>query len=93
MLDATGTTYGVLVQVSVHGTDNSLLVEALRAHPGRLRGVAVTPPDISDRALAELKDAGVTGLRLNTVTGVASASTGSTASSRCARNWAGTCSS
>jgi 2-pyrone-4,6-dicarboxylate lactonase len=69
MLDATGMTYGVLVQVSVHGTDNSLLVEALRAHPGRLRGVAVTPPDISDRALAELKDAGVTGLRLNTVTG------------------------
>ena len=69
MLDATGMTYGVLVQVSVHGTDNSLLVEALRAHPGRLRGVAVTPPDISDRVLAELKDAGVTGLRLNTVTG------------------------
>jgi 2-pyrone-4,6-dicarboxylate lactonase len=69
MLDATGMTYGVLVQVSVHGTDNTLLVEALRAHPGRLRGVAVAPPDLSDRALAELKDAGVTGLRLNTVTG------------------------
>jgi 2-pyrone-4,6-dicarboxylate lactonase len=33
MLDATGMTYGVLVQVSVHGTDNSLLVKALRAHP------------------------------------------------------------
>jgi 2-pyrone-4,6-dicarboxylate lactonase len=69
MLDATGMTYGVLVQVSVHGTDNSLLVEALRTHPGRLRGVAVAPPDLSDRALADLKDAGVTGLRLNTVTG------------------------
>ena len=27
MLDATGMTYGVLVQVSVHGTDNSLMVE------------------------------------------------------------------
>jgi predicted TIM-barrel fold metal-dependent hydrolase len=69
MLDATGMTYGVLVQVSVHGTDNSLLVEALRAHPHRLRGVAVAPADLSDRALAELKDAGVTGLRLNTITG------------------------
>jgi 2-pyrone-4,6-dicarboxylate lactonase len=69
MLDATGMTYGVLVQVSVHGTDNSLLLETLRAHPGRLRGVAVAPSDLSDRALGELRDAGVVGLRLNTITG------------------------
>jgi 2-pyrone-4,6-dicarboxylate lactonase len=69
MLDATRMTYGVLVQVSVHGTDNSLLLEALRANPSRLRGVAVAPADLSDRALGELKDAGVVGLRLNTVTG------------------------
>lgn len=69
MLDATGMTYGVLVQVSVHGTDNSLLLETLRAHPGRLRGIAVAPPDLPDRALGELKDAGVTGLRLNSMTG------------------------
>jgi 2-pyrone-4,6-dicarboxylate lactonase len=69
MLDATRMTYGVLVQVSVHGTDNSLLVEALRAFPRRLRGVAVAPADLSDRALGQLKDAGVAGLRLNTVTG------------------------
>jgi hypothetical protein len=59
MLDATGMTYGVLIQVSVHGTDNSLLVETLRAHPERLRGIAVAPHDLSDRALGELKDAGV----------------------------------
>ena len=69
MLDATGMTYGVLVQVSVHGTDNTLLVETLRAHPERLRGVAVAPHDLSDRAVGELKDAGVVGLRLNTVSG------------------------
>jgi 2-pyrone-4,6-dicarboxylate lactonase len=69
MLDATGMTYGVLVQVSVHGTDNSLLIETLRAHPGRLRGVAVAPPGLSDQALSELRDAGVVGLRLNTITG------------------------
>jgi 2-pyrone-4,6-dicarboxylate lactonase len=69
MLDATGMTYGVLVQVSVHGTDNSLLVDMLTAHPGRLRGIAVAPHDLSDRALGELKDAGVVGLRLNTVSG------------------------
>jgi 2-pyrone-4,6-dicarboxylate lactonase len=69
MLDATGMTHGVVVQVSVHGTDNSLLVQTLRAHPNRLRGIAVAPPDLSDAALAELKDTGVVGLRLNTVSG------------------------
>ncbi|MCL2580962.1 MAG: amidohydrolase family protein [Streptosporangiales bacterium] len=69
MLDATGMAYGVLVQVSVHGTDNSELLRALRAHPFRLRGVAVIDPDPPDRLLAELDDAGVTGLRLNTMTG------------------------
>lgn len=69
MLNATGMTYGVLVQVSVHGTDNHLLLETLRAHPARLRGVAVIPPDISDAELARLKDAGITGLRLNVLYG------------------------
>lgn len=69
MLDATRMTYGVLVQVSVHGTENSLLVETLRAHPGRLKGVAVVDPRVSDRELAELHDAGVVGLRINTLTG------------------------
>src|SRR6202041_3438930 len=38
MLNANGMTYGVVVQVSVHGSDNSLLVQTLRAHPNRLRG-------------------------------------------------------
>lgn len=69
MLDATGMTYGVLVQVSVHGTDNTLLLDTLRAHPDRLKGVAVVDPGISDRERAELHDAGVAGLRINTLTG------------------------
>ncbi|MEV6643107.1 amidohydrolase family protein [Amycolatopsis sp. NPDC051371] len=68
MLDATKMTYGVLVQVSVHGTDNSLLLDTLRAHPGRLKGVAVVDPHVSDRERAELHDAGITGLRINTLT-------------------------
>src|ERR1700691_5916602 len=69
MLDATDMTYGVLVQVSAHGTDNSLMVDALKASPGRLRGIAVAPYDLPDRDLADLKEAGVTGLRLNIVSG------------------------
>ena len=65
MLDATGMAYGVLVQVSVHGIDNSLLVKALRERPGRLRGVAVIDADMTDAALLALRDAGVTGIRVN----------------------------
>ena len=41
MLDATGMTYGVLTQVSVHGFDNRRLCETLRANRRRLRGIAV----------------------------------------------------
>jgi predicted TIM-barrel fold metal-dependent hydrolase len=69
MLDATGMTYGVLVQVSVHGTDNRLMVETLQAHPTRLRGIAVIPLGLPDRELAALKEAGVVGLRLNVLYG------------------------
>lgn len=62
-------TYGVLVQVSVHGTDNSPLLEMLAAHPGRLRGVAVVSPGTSDATLSALHEAGVAGLRMNSVSG------------------------
>src|SRR6185312_14666959 len=65
MLDATGMTYGVLTQVSVHGTDNSLLVETLRASKERLRGIAVINLDCPERERAALKSAGVVGLRIN----------------------------
>jgi predicted TIM-barrel fold metal-dependent hydrolase len=69
MLDATGMAKGVLVQVSVHGTDNRLLVETLRAHRERLRGIAVIPLGLPDAALAELDEAGIRGLRLNVLFG------------------------
>ena len=69
MLDATGMTYGVLIQVSVHGADNSVLLGVLAAHRDRLRGVAVVAPDVCDTELGRLADAGVVGLRLNTISG------------------------
>ena len=69
MLDATGMTYGVLTQVSVHGTDNRLLVETLCANRNRLRGIAVMAPDASETERAALKGAGVVGLRLNILYG------------------------
>lgn len=69
MLDATGMTYGVLIQVSVHGTDNRLMLETLRANPARLRGVAVVDLGLPDAAYADLKEAGVVGLRINALFG------------------------
>lgn len=69
MLDGTGMTYGVLIQVSVHGTDNRLMLETLRANPKRLRGVAVVDLGQSDNYYNELKEAGVTGLRINVLYG------------------------
>lgn len=69
MLDATGMTYGVLVQVSVHGTDNTLMCDTIRDHQQRLRGVAVIPHDLDQDRLRQLNEAGVVGLRLNTTTG------------------------
>lgn len=69
MLDAAGHSFGTLVQVSVHGTDNRLLCESLLQYPQRLRGVAVFGPDNTERELAELKKAGVVGARIQTVAG------------------------
>jgi 2-pyrone-4,6-dicarboxylate lactonase len=69
MLDAAGMTYGVLVQVSVHGTDNRLMVETWRANPERLRGIGVVPLGLPDSGYEALRDAGVVGLRLNVLYG------------------------
>lgn len=69
MLDALHMTYGVLVQISVYGTDNRCMLEVLRRHPSRLRGVAVVSPDITDRDLETLHEAGVRGLRINVLFG------------------------
>jgi 2-pyrone-4,6-dicarboxylate lactonase len=69
MLDKVGLQYGVVVQVSVHGTDNRLLLQALREYPDRLRGVAVIDPAISDKEVAVLNDAGVRGVRILDIVG------------------------
>jgi predicted TIM-barrel fold metal-dependent hydrolase len=64
MLAATGCTRGVLVQISVYGTDNRYMLEALGRNPN-LRGVAVVGPEVSDRELEALHAGGVRGLRIN----------------------------
>ena len=69
MLDATGMTYGVLIQVSVHGTDNRLLRQTLKANPDRLRGVGVMPLGLGDAEYRAAQEDGIVGLRLNVLYG------------------------
>lgn len=57
----------VLVQPSVYGSDNRLLLDALAQDPVHLRGVAVLPADVADGDLERLQAAGVRGLRVNLV--------------------------
>lgn len=60
----------VLVQPSVYGTDNTVLLDALRAGQGRHRGVVVLPPSVDDAALAAMHALGVRGVRFNLVSPV-----------------------
>ena len=67
MLKTIGIARAVLVQGSIYGTDNTVLLEALKNGNGRYRGIAVVAPDISERELRKLHDAGVRGVRMNIV--------------------------
>jgi 2-pyrone-4,6-dicarboxylate lactonase len=67
MLDMLGVERAVLVQPSVYGTDNTVMLEAMKTAGNRLRGVAVVDEDISDDELKSLDAAGVRGLRVNIV--------------------------
>ncbi|KAA3622966.1 MAG: hypothetical protein DWQ08_12125 [Proteobacteria bacterium] len=57
----------VIVQASCHGTDNSAMIDALRAGGSAYRGVAVVSEDVDGAALAEMHEAGVRGVRFNFV--------------------------
>lgn len=69
MLDSLGMARGVLVQISVYGTDNRCMIESLKAHHDRLRGIAVVAPDVGDGELEALHAAGVRGIRINVLFG------------------------
>jgi predicted TIM-barrel fold metal-dependent hydrolase len=64
VLDAAGLARGVLTAPSFYGTDNSLLLEALHAAHGRLRGTVILDPE-AEPLLDGLDRAGVAGVRLN----------------------------
>ncbi len=57
---------GVLVQPSVYGFDNSVLLEALTADPAHLRGIVVLHPETDRAEFQRLDRLGVRGVRVNT---------------------------
>jgi len=67
MLAALGIERAVLVQPSVYGTDNTVLLGALREGGGAFRGVAVVGDAPTDGELEALQVAGVRGVRVNVV--------------------------
>ncbi|WP_172122075.1 amidohydrolase family protein [Devosia sp. 919] len=65
--DALGIQRAVIVQASVHGTDNTAILDAVALAPQRLRAVASVSPEVSDRELARLHEGGVRAIRVNMV--------------------------
>ena len=64
-LDAAGVAAALIVQPSCYAFDNSALLDALAAEPGRHRGIAVVAGTESDAELQNLARAGVVGVRFN----------------------------
>ncbi len=60
----------VLVQPSVYGLDNSVMLRALQAAPGLHRGIAVLDETVSESQLQQMHELGVRGIRFNRVSPV-----------------------
>lgn len=65
MLDVLHIDRAVVVQGSAQGTDNTILMDAIAANPGRLLGIAVVEETIDDATLKLLAAAGLRGIRLS----------------------------
>jgi len=69
VLDAHELSHALLVNpTSGYGYDNRCMLTAIRGSNGRFKGIARVKPGTDERTLAELRDGGVIGLRLDLVT-------------------------
>lgn len=57
--------YGLLIQPSFLGFDNTFMLDAIAQYPERLKGVAVVPMDATLNHLQQMKEKGIIGVRLN----------------------------
>lgn len=69
MMAALGLSRAIIVQPSVYGADNRLLLDALDELGGQFRGIAVAGRDEDEGMLADLDRAGARGLRCNLAVG------------------------
>lgn len=67
LMETLGIARAVLVQPSVYGADNAVLLAALARLGERARGVAVVKDDVDDAELERLHSLGIRGIRLNLV--------------------------
>lgn len=67
LMEKAGLGSGIIIQPSFLGTDNSYMLEAIKAMPESLKGVAVVDPAVSLAELQELKAGGIVGIRFNLV--------------------------
>ncbi len=68
VLDAHGLSHALLVSpTSGYAYDNRCMLTAVRESKGRFKGIARVRPEVDERSLAELGDAGVIGIRLDLV--------------------------
>lgn len=65
LFDHHGITHGVLTAPSFLGSDNSFLLSALAATPGRLRGTVIVDDSFDRAALEDMDRMGVVGIRFN----------------------------
>ncbi|MBA4024881.1 MAG: 2-pyrone-4,6-dicarboxylate hydrolase [Gordonia sp.] len=63
--DHLGVSRSVIVQATCHGSDNSAMVDAVRASAGTARGIATVRPDVTVAELQALHLDGVRGVRFN----------------------------
>jgi predicted TIM-barrel fold metal-dependent hydrolase len=68
MLKVIGIQRSVLVQPSMHGTDNTVMMNAIVATANtEMRAVVVVPSDVTDAELSALHQGGARGVRLNMI--------------------------
>lgn len=65
--DRIGVSRGVIVHAVGSGADNAVTYDALRRYPDRLRATAILDPEVSDRRLDELTDAGFRAVRVTMI--------------------------
>jgi 2-pyrone-4,6-dicarboxylate lactonase len=85
LIDKLGFWGFVVVQATCHGTDNSVVVDALEHLEGRAAGVASVDEDISSEDLRRMHDAGVRGVRFAFLPHIASETTPAEVIQRIAR--------